>query len=56
MTAPDDANALAQALRRVMANPDERRRLAEAARAAAGQLPTWQDSAKIFSRALEALA
>jgi glycosyltransferase involved in cell wall biosynthesis len=56
LVAPDDVAALALALRRVIQNPDERRRLATSARAAARQLPAWQDSAKIFSRALEALA
>jgi glycosyltransferase involved in cell wall biosynthesis len=56
LVAPDDAAALALALRRVIQNPDERRGLATAARAAARRLPTWRDSAKIFSRALEALA
>jgi glycosyltransferase involved in cell wall biosynthesis len=53
---PDDTGALALALRRLIENADERRHLAMAARAAARQLPTWQDSAKIFSRTLEALA
>ena len=53
---PDDADALAQALRRLIENKDERQRLGSAARVAAIQLPGWQDSAKIFSRTLEALA
>lgn len=53
---PDDAAALALALRRLIENPDERRRLRAAARKAAERLPTWQHSAKLFSRALEALA
>jgi glycosyltransferase involved in cell wall biosynthesis len=53
---PDDAPALARALRRVIENRDERRRMASTAREAARMLPTWQDSAKIFSRALEAVA
>jgi glycosyltransferase involved in cell wall biosynthesis len=56
LVAPDDTDAFALALRRLIENRDERRRLATFARAAAGQLPTWQDSAKIFSRALEAVA
>lgn len=56
LVAPDDADALALALRRLIENAGARRHLAEAARAAAGQLPTWQDSAKIFSRALEDIA
>ena len=56
LVAPDDVTALALALRRLIESPDERRRLALAARAAAARLPTWQDSAKRFSRALETLA
>jgi glycosyltransferase involved in cell wall biosynthesis len=55
LVAPDDADALALALRRFIENPAERRNMATSARAAALQLPTWQDSAKIFSRALEAV-
>jgi glycosyltransferase involved in cell wall biosynthesis len=55
LVAPDDVDAFARALRRTIESPDERRRLATVARAAAGLLPTWQDSAKIFSRALETL-
>lgn len=53
---PDDVPALAAALRRVIANPDERRCMAAAARAAASTLPTWHDSAKLFASALEAVA
>lgn len=56
LVAPDDVPALALVLRRLIENPDERRRLAAGARAAAGRFPTWQDSAKLFSRALEAVA
>jgi glycosyltransferase involved in cell wall biosynthesis len=56
LVAPDDTGELALALRGAIENPDQRRRLATSARAAAGRLPTWQDSAKIFSRALEAVA
>jgi len=56
LVAPDDVDALALTLRRLIENPDERRRLAEAARQAAGQLPTWRDSAAIVSRALEEFA
>jgi glycosyltransferase involved in cell wall biosynthesis len=53
---PDDSAALALALRRLIENSDERNRLRAAARKGAQRLPTWQDSAKLFSRALEALA
>ena len=54
LVAPDDAAALAVALRRAIENPAERRRMAAAARAASQALPSWQDSAKVFARALEA--
>jgi glycosyltransferase involved in cell wall biosynthesis len=50
---PDDTIALAQALRRLIGDPSERRRLATNARAAAAQLPTWQDSARLFASAIE---
>ena len=55
LVAPDDAAALAQALGRLIENPAARRRLAAAARAAAARLPTWQDSARLFSGAIEAV-
>jgi glycosyltransferase involved in cell wall biosynthesis len=50
---PDDVAALAQALRRLIGDPAERQRLATNARAAAAQLPTWQDSARLFAKAIE---
>jgi glycosyltransferase involved in cell wall biosynthesis len=53
---PDDAPALAKALRRAIENPGERRRMAAAARQAARELPTWQESAKTFARVLDAIA
>lgn len=56
LVAPDDATALASVLRRLIENADERSGLAAAARVAAARFPTWQDSAKIFARALEAVA
>ena len=56
LVAPGDIPALAQALRRVIGDAGLRRRLANAARAAAPQLPTWRQSAAIFARALETLA
>jgi glycosyltransferase involved in cell wall biosynthesis len=52
---PDDAAALAQALRSLIGAPAERRRLAMNARAAAARLPTWRDSARLFVGVLEAV-
>jgi glycosyltransferase involved in cell wall biosynthesis len=52
---PDDAAALAQALRHLVGDPAKRQRLATNARAAAGQLPTWQDSARLFAGAIETI-
>jgi glycosyltransferase involved in cell wall biosynthesis len=54
LVAPDNPAAFAQALRRVIEDPNERKRLRAAARTAAGHLPTWQASAQIFSHAVEA--
>jgi glycosyltransferase involved in cell wall biosynthesis len=50
---PDDPNALAGALRRLISDPGERSRLA----AAAGEviLPSWRQSAELFSQAIEAV-
>jgi glycosyltransferase involved in cell wall biosynthesis len=56
LVAPEDVAALAIALRRLIENPAERKSLAKAARAAAARLPTWEDSARLFARALEAVA
>jgi glycosyltransferase involved in cell wall biosynthesis len=53
---PDDSDALAQALRHLIEQPGERRRLAAGARAAAGLLPTWRQSAELFARAIEAVS
>ena len=50
---PDDASALAASIRRLIEDPGERIRLSTAARAASTRLPTWQASARIFSRAIE---
>jgi glycosyltransferase involved in cell wall biosynthesis len=55
LVAPDDGAALAAALRRLIGDRAERRRLAAGAQAAAAQLPTWEQSAQAFSRALEAV-
>jgi glycosyltransferase involved in cell wall biosynthesis len=51
--AQHDVAALAQALRRLISDRAERQRLAINARAAAAQLPTWQDSARLFADAIE---
>jgi glycosyltransferase involved in cell wall biosynthesis len=56
LVAPDDVMALAEALRRLITQHGERERRAAAARAAAAALPTWQDSAKRFARAIEAVS
>jgi glycosyltransferase involved in cell wall biosynthesis len=53
LVAPNDVAALAQALRRLISDRAERRRLARNARAAAAQLPAWQDSARLFASAIE---
>lgn len=53
LVAPDDPAVLATALRRLIESAEERRRLANAARAAAQELPRWQDSAKLFAAAIE---
>ena len=50
---PDDVAELAQALRRLIGDPAERQRLATNARVAAAQLPTWQDSARLFAGAIK---
>jgi glycosyltransferase involved in cell wall biosynthesis len=50
---PNDVAALALALRRLISVRPERQRLAMNARAAATQLPTWQDSAQLFAGAIE---
>jgi glycosyltransferase involved in cell wall biosynthesis len=50
---PDDVPALAAALRHLIESPTERAQLAAGARAAAKHLPTWAESAKLFSDAIE---
>jgi glycosyltransferase involved in cell wall biosynthesis len=50
---PEDPAALACALRHLIGDPAERRRLATNARAAAARLPTWQDSARLFVSAVQ---
>jgi len=53
---PDDADALARALRRLIGDAGERARCAGAARAAAAALPTWRAQAELFARAVECAA
>ena len=55
LVVPGDVAALAEALHRLISDRAERDRLAAAARAAAAALPTWQDSAKLFAAAIEAV-
>jgi len=50
---PDDIRAFSVAVRRLIEDSAERRRLAVAAREAAGRLPTWAHAAELFSRAIE---
>ena len=51
---PDDIDALAATLRRLIERPDERQRLAAGARAA--RFPSWRDQAGLFAGILEGLA
>ena len=51
-----DVDALAKALRRVIADAELRRRLSNGAFASARTLPTWQQSGAIFAAALDKLA
>lgn len=52
---PDDVEALANSLRRLIAGKDEREKFMMAARAAAARLPRWRDSAILFAGAIEAV-
>jgi glycosyltransferase involved in cell wall biosynthesis len=49
----EDVQALAQALRSLIADPAARQDLAAKARAAATDLPTWHDSARLFADAVQ---
>lgn len=51
---PDDVEALAAALRRLIEDPVERERLSAAARAA--RFPSWREQAAAFARLLESVA
>jgi hypothetical protein len=55
LVAPDNPAAFAQALRRIIEDPNERLRLRTAARAAAGSLPDLASLRADFSRAVEAV-
>jgi glycosyltransferase involved in cell wall biosynthesis len=50
---PGNAKALTRALRMLIENENERRWLASGALAAAADLPTWKDTARIVAAALE---
>jgi glycosyltransferase involved in cell wall biosynthesis len=52
---PGDVAAFARSLRSIICDPELRQRLAHGASAAALRLPSWRQSAEIFSRALETL-
>lgn len=52
---PNDATALMEALRRLIGDRDERQRLAANASIAAAQLPSWQESARLFAGAIAAV-
>ena len=56
LVSPGDVDALARALRSVIADAGLRRQLSDAAFAAARKLPTWRQSGAIFGAALEKLA
>ena len=56
LTPPDDIAAFSAAVRRLIEDSSERKRLAAGARAAAAMLPTWEQSAKLFSDAIESAA
>jgi glycosyltransferase involved in cell wall biosynthesis len=53
---PNEVNALARAIRLLIENRNEREWFAAGARAAGQKLPTWEDSARLFAAAVEALA
>lgn len=50
---PENVKALTRALRLLIENEEQRRRLARGALAAAAELPTWESTARIFASALE---
>jgi glycosyltransferase involved in cell wall biosynthesis len=54
LVSPDDAKALAFALKRLIDNPVERKEMAARAREACAAQPSWSASAKLFARTIEA--
>ncbi|MFN4059386.1 MAG: glycosyltransferase family 4 protein [Paracoccus hibiscisoli] len=55
LVAPDDAPALAQALRRMLSDPQDRAARAAAAARAGAALPGWSDTAQIAGEVLDGL-
>lgn len=55
LVAPDDAPALAQALRRMLTDPAQRAARAAAAARAGAALPGWSDTARVAGGVLDAL-
>lgn len=53
---PENVVALTQALRQLISDQAGRRRFAANARVAAAHLPPWKESARLFARAIEAVA
>ncbi|WP_102108762.1 glycosyltransferase family 4 protein [Oceaniglobus roseus] len=53
---PDDADAFAEALRRLLSDRESRTAFAAAADAAGHALPTWEDTARLVARQLARLA
>jgi glycosyltransferase involved in cell wall biosynthesis len=56
LVAPDDAPALAAALRIMIAEPDKREAYAATARVAAKQMPRWDATARIFLGVIESVS
>ncbi|MFB9953433.1 glycosyltransferase family 4 protein [Rhizobium puerariae] len=52
---PDDPEAIAAALRRLLESPETRIAMADAAAIAGASLPSWRDTALVVSDALEAM-
>ncbi len=53
LVAPDDIQALSDALRQILTDKAFRQRLQEGARQAAAELPTWRDTAMVVAQKLE---